>query len=402
MGTGTGTGTATPDKAARKPPNDGSRLSPTATPHQHSTTSPTNSTKVTKAPGDGVGVDDWVAHTAPGGKRYFYSASRKKSIWADQRPDIKPVDDMKVHKTPDGRSYTYSTRLRKSFWLDPGASATVNGALFADTKTSSDSNTGNMHTATSPTGHGSSSSSNVSNPAAPASIVAAQNDGEHGSRGVVSPPSSTIKGPATSLTRTTTHSAGAGQASDDISPDSLEAWRHHKDPKSGKIYFYNKVTRASSWTRPQQWSEHVDPFTDKFFYKQGNTIQHVRPVNAVIIPSPSLGVGTATGNGGGSGRRSPEHHPNHNSEYWVAEMEQLLQLPEVKSQLNSIMRHWPMPKVLFWAQRWKPEEVQFKCFCFEFGSLPLPDACMHACINPVLRQVGPRSKFCWKWPVDRC
>ena len=50
------------------------------------------------------GDDDWVMHTDPQGKKYFYSASRKKSIWADERPDITPLDDLQVHTTSDGRS----------------------------------------------------------------------------------------------------------------------------------------------------------------------------------------------------------------------------------------------------------------------------------------------------------
>ena len=57
------------------------------------------------ATGGGADPDDWVMHTDPQGKKYFFSEFRKTSIWADQRPDIKPNDDVEVHQTSDGRVY---------------------------------------------------------------------------------------------------------------------------------------------------------------------------------------------------------------------------------------------------------------------------------------------------------
>jgi hypothetical protein len=36
---------------------------------------------------------------------------------------------------------------------------------------------------------------------------------------------------------------------------STNGWTETKDPKSGRIYFYNKITKKTSWTRPAEMDE---------------------------------------------------------------------------------------------------------------------------------------------------
>lgn len=63
------------------------------------------------------------------------------------------------------------------------------------------------------------------------------------------------------------------------------AWTEHKDPNSGVTYYYNNITKASSWTRPEdfveptvasieativaknpKWSVSQDPSSGQFYY----------------------------------------------------------------------------------------------------------------------------------------
>jgi hypothetical protein len=39
----------------------------------------------------------------------------------------------------------------------------------------------------------------------------------------------------------------------------------------------------------------------------------------------------------------------------------VLRLPAVEAQLSQIMGHWPVAKVMHWAQHWKPEKLQAVC-----------------------------------------
>lgn len=73
---------------------------------------------------------EWTEHTAPDGRKYYYNAGTKASVW--QKPKAyadaeleaqaaKVIADCpwKEHTAPDGRSYFHNRDLRRSVWKIP-------------------------------------------------------------------------------------------------------------------------------------------------------------------------------------------------------------------------------------------------------------------------------------------
>ena len=120
-----------------------SGMKPAAT-QPSSTAGPTSTSTANGAPA--ASKPAWTEHTAPDGRKYYYNASTKQSVW-EKPPELRQpavrttcmllpryittpqctqqaggpsvTTDWTEHTAPDGRKYYYSKSLKKSMWTMP-------------------------------------------------------------------------------------------------------------------------------------------------------------------------------------------------------------------------------------------------------------------------------------------
>merc|ERR1712228_361673 len=76
-------------------------------------------------PTGGSGEPEWVTHSAPNGRTYYYNKRTKQSLW-EKPPDLMTPGEKhlakcpwKSHKNADGKIYYYNNVTKSSSWSEP-------------------------------------------------------------------------------------------------------------------------------------------------------------------------------------------------------------------------------------------------------------------------------------------
>ena len=72
----------------------------------------------------------------------------------------------------------------------------------------------------------------------------------------------------------------------------LENWAEREDPKSGRKYYFHKVTKVTQWAKPDGWDEHVAK-------------QAASPAAAAAASAAPAAAGAAPAAEGSSGEYTP-------------------------------------------------------------------------------------------------
>lgn len=196
-------------------------------------------------------VSDWSQARAPDGRTYWYSRSTGRTTWADPSPApvseqaVKSQSVWKQHHADDGRVYYYNSATQKTQWHAPpefvqGSSKALPSDLINQEK---------------PVGAVSPLPPQQDCDLAPGWAENRTPDGRvyyyHATtretrwqKPTVSPPEPQ---PAQPQSNKRPHESVASVTSKPLASES--EWATHRTA-DGKVYFYNKQTRETSWTNP--------------------------------------------------------------------------------------------------------------------------------------------------------